>query len=214
MTEAKKGNPVSGGNQKRDQKGNIRKMSILKKKRKRQDLASANIAKEVAQEISGSKNVAVERKNIPSDMIKFVEKNTKLRFKKRPKLYIFHPKLGHKFSTKKKVGGWDGTSVTVFDMEKGKVEDTVIVMPASHLKDKRLKDSVLAHEMSETIVGQHVAPPRKRRNRKATNSFEHKNFGLVYEKNYLKKCKSTRRQMSNLAKKWWNKEMTKINTKV
>ena len=179
------------------------------KKQRKNELADKRIALDIAQEISGSDNVAVSKRRIPSSMVKYIEKNVKIKFKKRPKFYTYNPKKGHRFKSKKECGGWDGASVTTYDIKNGKIKGTVVVLPKSHLKDKRLKENVLLHELTETLVGQHMIKPGGHRSANKINSFEHGIFAMTYEKKHLDKHKMTRRQMSNLAKKMWNEEMTK-----
>ena len=193
---------------------NLKRLNIKKyktKKERRKDLVTKKIAKDMAKEITGSENVVVKRKRIPGPMLKYIERNVKVKFKKRPKFYVYHPKKGRRFKPKKQVGGWDGASVTCYNVDNGKINETVIVIPKSHLKDKRLKENVLIHELSETLVGQHMIHPKKRRTRRSIDSFEHGTFAMAYEKKHLDKHKMTRRQMSELAKKLWNEEMTKNN---
>jgi hypothetical protein len=187
----------------------IRLKKYRSKRQRRNELASKKIAKEVAKEITGSEHVDVKRKYVPRAMVDFIEKNVRFSFKKKPKFYIYHPKKGHKFKSKKQVGGWDGASVTCYNINDGNINETVIVMPKSHLKDKRLKENVLIHELTETLVGQHMIKPKRKRTRRSVDSFEHGIFAMSYEKKHLDKNKMTRRQMSDLAKKLWNEEMTK-----
>lgn len=191
----------------------IRLKKYRSKEEKRKETASKRIAKDMAREITGSENVAVKRKYIPKPMVDFIERHVRVKFKKRPKFYVYYPKKGRRFKPKKQVGGWDGASVTCYNVDNGKINETVIVIPKSHLKDKRLKENVLIHELSETLVGQHMIHPKKRRTRRSIDSFEHGTFAMAYEKKHLDKHKMTRRQMSELAKKLWNEEMTKTNNK-
>jgi hypothetical protein len=179
------------------------------KEQRRKELASKKIAKDIAREITGSEHIDVKRKHIPRPMVDFIERNVRAKFKKRPKFYVYHPKKGRRFKPKKQVGGWDGASITCYNIDDGKINETIIVIPKSHLKDKRLKENVLVHELTETLVGQHMIHPKKKRARRSIDSFEHGTFAMAYEKKHLDKHKMTRRQMSELAKKLWNEEMTK-----
>jgi hypothetical protein len=179
------------------------------KKQKKKDLASKRIAVEVAKDITGSDNVTVAKRHIPKSMVSYIEKNVKIKFKKRPKFYTYKPKRGHRFKPKNECGGWDGASVTSYDINNGKIQNTIVVLPNSHLKDKRLKENVLLHELTETLVGQHMINPGTRRSASKVTNFEHGIFAMAYEKKHLDKHKMTRRQMSDLAKKMWNEEMTK-----
>jgi hypothetical protein len=183
------------------------------KKQKRKDLRAKKIAKEVAKDISGSENVKVHKRYIPSSMIRYIERNIRVKFKKKPKFYTYSPKKGHRFKPKKYVGGWDGASVTCYNTGNGKIDDTVVILPKSHLKNKKLKENVLLHELTETLVGQHMIKPGGGRSPKDVRNFEHKKFAMVYEKKHLDKNNLKRQQISHLAKKMWNKYMAKKQKK-
>lgn len=167
------------------------------------------VAREIAHDITNSENVTVKRRHIPSSMINYIEKNTKVKFKKKPKFYTYSPKKGHRFRPKKGVGGWDGASATVYDIDSGKIGGTVVVLPESHLKDKRVKDNVLLHELVETNIGQQMIDAGTQRSQAEVNDFEHGKFAMAYEKKDLDKKNMTRQDVSRLAKKLFNEHMTK-----
>ena len=174
--------------------------------------ASIRYAKDAARDVTNSEHIKVRKRQIPSSILRHVESNVGVRFKKRPKLFTYEPTKGHYFKPKKTVGGWDGASLTGYDIKTGKIIETIIVLPASHLKNKKLKDNVITHELAETLVGQHMIEPHKRRRRDAVSNFEH-GFGLAYEKKHCDKHKMSRQQISALAKKLFNENMTKKNGK-
>lgn len=167
------------------------------------------VAREIAHDITSSENVTVKRRHIPSSMINYIEKNTKVKFKKKPKFYTYSPKKGHRFRPKKEVGGWDGASATVYDIDSGKIGGTVVVLPESHLKDKRVKENVLLHELVETNIGQQMIDAGNQRSQAEVNNFEHGKFAMAYEKKDLDKKNMSRQDVSRLAKKLFNKHMTK-----
>jgi hypothetical protein len=160
-------------------------------------------ARGVAREITNSDNVVVRRRRIPAKFVKYVERNVGVKFKKKPQFYTYEPRPGKHFRPKRECGGWDGASVTAYDLGNGKVKGTVVLLPKSHLASKPLKENVLLHELAETLVGQHMIQPHKKRRRTQVSSFEH-GFGLAYEKKHLQKHKMTAPQMSALAKKLFN----------
>jgi hypothetical protein len=160
-------------------------------------------ARNVAREITNSDNVVVRKRQIPVKFVKYVERNIGVKFKKKPQFYTYEPKPGKRFRPKKECGGWDGASVTAYDLGNGNVKGTVVLLPKSHLKSKPLKENVLLHELAETLVGQHMIQPHKKRRRTQVSTFEH-GFGLAYEKKHLQKHKMTAPQMSALAKKLFN----------
>ena len=131
------------------------------------------LALQTSRDITGSKNVKVKKRNVPKPLVKYIEKNMRMKFKKRPKLYTYEPKKGHKFKKKTMCGEWDGASITRFDIDSAKVKDTIIILPKSHYKDKRLKENVLTHEIAETLAGQHSLIPGRVRRRSEINNFEH-----------------------------------------
>ena len=161
-------------------------------------------ARDAAREITNSENVVVRKRQIPSNIVKYVEKNVGVKFKKKPKFYTYEPKRGKRFRPKKECGGWDGASITGYNIKDGKIKGTIILLPKSHLKDQRLKDNVLTHELAETLVGQHMIRPNVKRKSSTVNSVEHGFFAMAYEKKHLDKHKMTRRQMTELAKKLFN----------
>jgi hypothetical protein len=180
-----------------------------KRKQEKPSFPSKQVALEIAQDITNSDHVAVKRRRIPSDMINYIEKNTKVKFKKKPKFYTYSPKKGHRFRPKKQVGGWDGASATVYDIDSGSIGGTVVVLPESHLKNKNVKDNVLLHELVETNIGQQLIDEGSRRSQQEVNNFEHAKFAMVYEKRDLDKKNMTRQDVSRLAKELFNEHMTK-----
>ena len=161
-------------------------------------------ARNVAKEITDSENIVVRKRQIPANLVSYVERNVGVKFKKKPKFYTYEPKRGKRFRPKRECGGWDGASVTGYNYKDGKIKGTIIVLPKSHLKDPRLKENVLTHELAETLVGQHMIRPNKRRKDSSVDSVEHSFFAMAYEKKHLDKHKMTRRQMTALAKKLFN----------
>jgi len=185
------------------------KAQLFSRRKKVRKAVTKKMAIDAAKDVTNSQNVAVKKRRVPGPLINYIEKNMKVKYKKRPKLYTYKPKKGHRFRSKKECGGWDGVSVTSYDTKNGKINDTVIVLPESHFKDKRLKENVLTHELAETLVGQHLIKPGKPRTSSQVSNFEHGVFAMAYEKKNCDKNRMTRRQISNLAKKMWNEEMTK-----
>jgi hypothetical protein len=166
--------------------------------------AGTTIAQKAAAEITNSTHVKVVRRNIPRNIIDHVEKNIGVKFKKRPQFYTYEPTRGHFFKKKTECGEWDGASITGYTVGTGQIKGTIILLPKSHLIDKRLKDNVLTHELAETLVGQYAIQPHVKRKSSTINSIEHGFFAMAYEKKHLDKHKMTRQQMTALAKKLFN----------
>ena len=175
-----------------------------RKKPKRKKFEDKKLALEVAKDITNSDNVVVKKRRIPKPMIRYIENNVRVKYKKRPVFYTYEPKKGHFFRPKKECGGWDGASVTAYDTRNANVQGTVVVLPKSHMKDKDVKENVLLHELTETLVGQHMLKPGKSRSPTAVANFEHGVFAMNYEKKDLNKRKLNRRQISGRAKKLFN----------
>jgi hypothetical protein len=172
------------------------------------------VALDVAQDFLNSDNIKVKRRHIPRSMVSYVEKNTRCKFLKRPTFYTYEPKKGHRLRPKKQIGGgWDGASLVCFDKDRRKIHGTVVVLPASHLKDKRVRDNVLLHELVETNIGQQLILSGRPRSQAEINAFEHSKFAMVYEKKDLEKNNMTREDVSRLAKELFNEHMTKKRKK-
>lgn len=190
-----------------------RKQGTVQVFRKRQPrkpkFPGKQVAREIAHDITNSDHVTVKRRHIPSSLVKYIERNTHCKFKKKPKFYTYSPKRGHRFRPKKQVGGWDGASATLYDADNGKIGGTVVVLPESHLEDKRVRDNVLLHELVETNIGQQMIDAGNQRSQAQVNNFEHGKFAMAYEKKDLDKKNLTRQDISRLAKKLFNEHMTK-----
>jgi hypothetical protein len=177
---------------------------FMRSTKKVKSFAGTTIAKQAAADITDSKHIKVVKRQIPSNIIKHVESNVGVKFKKRPVFYTYEPTRGHYFRPRKECGGWDGASITGYNIKTGKIKGTIVLLPKSHLKDSRLKDNVLTHELAETLVGQHMIRPNVKRGSTTVNSVEHGFFAMAYEKKHLDKHKMSRRQMTELAKKLFN----------
>lgn len=120
-------------------------------------------ARIVAEQMTGSKHVKVKRKPISSTLRRRVERDLGAKMDLKPKLYIYEPKRGHKFKAKKNLGAELGMTympITVsVDKKKGEVhtpEDPYILIPKSHLKNKKVADTVTLHELAETLALQEI----------------------------------------------------------
>ena len=160
-------------------------------------------ARNVAMEITNSDGLVIRKRQIPNKLVRYVENNIGVKFKRKPTFYTYEPKRGKRFRPKRECGGWDGAFVTAYNLGDGKIKGTVVILPKSHLKNKALKENVLVHELAETLVGQHMIQPHKKRRRTQISTFEH-GFGLAYEKKHLSKHGMTAPQMSALAKRLFN----------
>lgn len=193
--------------------GKSRKYQLFKHHRRprhpRQPFPSKAVAQELAEAATGSDHVEVHRRHIPKKLVKYIERNTHVAFKKKPKFYTYKPAKGHRFRPKKQTGGWDGISATAYNFDSGKIDGTVVVLPESHLKDKDVKENVLLHELVETNIGQQLVNPKHIRRQQDVNNFEHGKFAMVYEKRDLDKRQLTRQDITNRAKKLFNEHMTK-----
>ena len=181
-----------------------RHIVFMRSTKKEKLVSASSFVKKAASDISSSKHVKVVKRRIPKNIIDYVENNVGVKFKKRPQFYTYEPTRGHYFKKRKECGGWDGASITGYDINNGKVKETIILLPKSHLKDKRLKENVLTHEVAETLVGQYMIKPNVKRGQTSVNSFEHGFFAMAYEKKHLDKHKMSRQQMTALAKKLFN----------
>ena len=116
----------------------------------------------LAEEMMRNKNLKVTRRRVPGKLKKMVEKELGAKFELKPTIYMYEPKRGHKFAKRKTVDMWAGathTPVKHVIEDGGPVpypEDPVILMPKSTFKDKRVANTIVAHELAEALAVQEM----------------------------------------------------------
>ena len=111
-----------------------------------------------AEDMTGNKNLKVQRIRIPPNLKGMAEKELKAKLKLKPKVYVYEPKRGHKIRKTKDLGIELGATHMAVDkkiIDGGEVytpTDPYIIIPKSHLKDKKIRDIVIAHELGETLA--------------------------------------------------------------
>jgi len=131
-----------------------------------------------------SKYATPHRKPLPRKLVKKVEKNLGVEFKKRPRFYQYRPTVDGRIKKKTKAGNWMGYSSIYFN-KKGKPVDAFIMLPEAYNADIKARNIVLEHELVENLAVQHGMHP----------GMAH-NIALQYEKKALKKSKRFKNRQS------------------
>jgi len=143
-------------------------------------------------------NIILQKKNMPPNLKKHVEKSFRKKFKINPKLYVYEDKRKIKpFKKIKKmpagVGCWQGSSMDIYDPKDKKLLDMVIIIPKSSTKNKKIRDVAILHELSEMLAAQ--SGIKKTKSHKLAKKIEMK---------YLKKIKMTPKEIASKERKLFN----------
>jgi len=153
-----------------------------------------SIAKRMVRPLVSKKPLKMVRRKIPPEALRFAEKSVKKKFVKKPRLYTYEPQKGH-FRKRTKTEGWDASSYRIYDKADKPATRTIIVLPRSTLRNKKVRNATLVHELSEVLCAQ--------------GSNKHQatvchNMGLKAERAYAKKVGMTRRDVTYETKKLFN----------
>jgi len=153
------------------------------------------------------KNIRIKRKPLPSGLLKKAEKKIHKMFIKHPYLYTYEPKKGKTFRKKKglelRSTDWMGHNVML--SHKSKVTHGYVLIPKVIIKDKKLRDEVILHELKENAMLQHMISKKKKMSSYNMSNKVHKKavrtdkwFGIGKEKRVDQKILS----MFNDIKNW------------
>jgi hypothetical protein len=166
--------------------------------RARTDKSKARI---LAEQMTGSNHVKIKKRKYPRKYLEKVEKELGSKFEIKPKVYVYSVKRGHKFKTNKNVGTALGAShmpAKIKIEDGGPVyhpKDPYIILPRSHLKDKKIYKTVLIHELAESLALQ------DQMKRPTTHQ-----LALKVEKKLEKELGTDRNSILKKAQKLWNEQ--------
>jgi hypothetical protein len=111
----------------------------------------------------GTDNAIIRRARVPKELMFGVQKSMRLRFRNKPKIYVYLPRKGTQFREKEYKKGRSGVFLGLSSLvtnKKQKPLDSIILIPKAYEQNEKLRDIVIRHEMVELLAGQHgIKPP-------------------------------------------------------
>jgi hypothetical protein len=165
------------------------------------------VKEEVKQRFPKRTRFVVKRRKTPEELIRQAEAIVHKKFPVKPKVYTYHPQGC--VPPRRHKGEWAGASEVGFQHHEPK-RIIVVIPESSYAAGGVVKDTVLAHELTESL---HVAYNERYRRMKSghpvveggENNIDHR-CGLKAEKDIIKKYNTTQHKVAAMEKEHFNKE--------